>query len=221
MSDGKPIALEDRGEDGGRLFSPSAGRNREVVRDVLVRFAPVEGDVLEVGAGTGEHAVTFAAALPGVRWRPGDPDAASRASIAAWVAHTGLTNVASPHAIDVSAADWDGPEPGSLAGIVSLNMVHISPFDAAQGLLAGAGRYLGGEGMLFLYGPFARDGAHTAPSNAAFDENLKSRDARWGVRDLDREIVPLAERAGLALAEVVEMPANNLSVVFRKLVPGR
>lgn len=216
MSDAKPIALEDRGEDGGRLFSPSAGRNREVVRDVLVRFAPVTGDVLEVGAGTGEHAVTFAAALPGVRWRPGDPDAASRASIAAWTAHEGLLNVASPHQIDVAAVDWGGLEPGSLAGIVSLNMIHIAPFDAARGLLAGAGRYLAAGGMLFLYGPFSRNGEHTSPSNAAFDESLKSRDERWGVRDLDQDIVPLAEAAGLALESVVEMPANNLSVVFRK-----
>ncbi len=216
MSDAKPIALEDRGEDGGRLFSPSAGRNREVVRDVLVRFAPVTGDVLEVGAGTGEHAVTFAAALPGVRWRPGDPDAASRASIAAWTAHEGLLNVAPPHQIDVAAIDWGGLEPGSLAGIVSLNMIHIAPFAAARGLLAGAGRYLAAGGMLFLYGPFSRNGEHTSPSNVAFDESLKSRDERWGVRDLDQDIVPLAKAAGLTLESVVEMPANNLSVVFRK-----
>lgn len=216
MSSGKPIALEDRGEQSGRLFSPSAGRNRDVVRDTLVRFAPVSGDVLEVGAGTGEHAVTFAAALPGVRWRPGDPDAASRISIAAWTAHAGLSNVASPHEIDVAAADWDGVEPGSLAGVVSLNMIHIAPFEAARGLIAGAGRYLRSGGMFFLYGPFARDGEHTAPSNAAFDVSLKSRDESWGVRDLDRQIVPLAEAAGLSLIEVVEMPANNLSVVFSK-----
>ncbi len=216
MTAEKPIALEDRGADGGRLFSPSAGRNREVVRDVLMRFAPSDGEVLEVGAGTGEHAVTFAAALPGVRWRPGDPDPQSRASIAAWTAHEGLANVAPPHAIDVSAADWDGCAAGTLAGIVSLNMIHISPFEAARGLLAGAGQYLAPGGMLFLYGPFSRDGVHTAPSNEAFDESLKSRDARWGVRDLEGDIVPLARDAGLELADVVEMPANNLSVVFRK-----
>ena len=216
MTKDKEIALEAHQSQGGRLFSPSAGRNRDVVRDELVKHAPVSGDVLEVGAGTGEHAVCFAAALPGVRWRPGDPDEGARASIAAWAAYEGLANVATPHAIDVSAADWEGVEPGSLAGMVSLNMIHISPFEAARGLLAGAGRYLMLGGILFLYGPFSRNGEHTAESNAAFDESLKSRDVRWGVRDLERDVVPLAVAAGLALEAVVEMPANNLSVVFRK-----
>ncbi len=215
MTKDKEIALEARAEQGGRLFSPSAARNREVVRDELVKHAPASGEVLEVGAGTGEHAVCFAAALPELRWRPGDPDAASRASIAAWTAHEGLANIAPPHEIDVSGADWDGVEDGSLAGIVSLNMIHIAPFDAARGLLAGAGRYLRAGGMLFLYGPFSRDGEHTAPSNAAFDESLKSRDARWGVRDLERDILPLALAAGLRLETVTGMPANNLCVVFK------
>lgn len=215
MPDDRPIALEDRGEDGGRLFSPSAERNKDVVRDVLVKHAPKTGDILEIGSGTGEHAMHFAGALPGVRWRPGDPDAASRASIVAWTAHEGLSNVAPPHAIDVTAADWDGVEDKSLAGLVSLNMIHIAPFSAARGLFAGAGKYLRSNGVLFLYGPFSRNGEHTAPSNATFDQSLRSRDPEWGVRDLDQDILPLAEAAGLTLETVVEMPANNLSVVFR------
>lgn len=211
----KEIALEDRAHDGDRLFSPSAGRNRDVVRDVVMQQLPADGVILEVGAGTGEHATAFAAALPGVRWAPGDPDPASRASIAAWTAHLGLSNVASPHAIDVTADDW-GVEPGSLSGVVSLNMIHIAPFAAARGLVAGAGRYLRRGGVLFLYGPFSRNGAHIAPSNADFDRSLKSRDPSWGVRDLEGDIVPLAEAAGLILKTCLDMPANNFSVVFQK-----
>ena len=212
----KPIALEDRAHDSGRLFSPSAARNREVVRDVLVPRMQKSGDVVEVGAGTGEHAVCFAAALPDARWRPGDPNPESRASIAAWTAHEGLSNIAPPHAIDVRATDWPDVEPGSLAGLVSMNMIHIAPFEAAAGLVSGAGRYLATDGVLFLYGPFARNGAHTAPSNADFDRSLKLRDPSWGVRDLEKEILPLCDAVGLALEEIVEMPANNLSVIFRK-----
>lgn len=215
MPKDKEIALEARERSGERLFSPSAGRNKDVVREVLVRHAPQSGDILEIGSGTGEHAVHFAAALAGVRWRPGDPDGASRASIAAWTAHEGLSNVAPPHAIDVTSGDWEGVEEKSLAGLVSLNMIHIAPFTAARGLLAGAGRYLQSGGVLFLYGPFSRNGEHTAPSNADFDRNLKARDPEWGVRDLEQQILPLAEAADLTLESVTEMPANNLSVVFR------
>jgi len=211
----RPVALEERAREDGRLFSPSAARNRDPIRDVFLKAMPRTGVILEIGAGTGEHAVHIAAALPSLRWRPGDPDAASRASIAAWTAHLGLANVAPPHAIDVTAPDWDAHfEP--VDGVVSINMIHIAPFAAAEGLIAGAGRLIKPGGKLFLYGPFARNGAHTAPSNAEFDRALKARDAAWGVRDLDREIVPLAAAAGLTLAEAVAMPANNLSVVFRR-----
>lgn len=211
----KPIALEDRGCEDGRLFSPSAARNRDPIRDVFLKTMPRTGVILEIGAGTGEHAVHIAAAAPSLRWRPGDPDAASRASIAAWTEHSGLANVARPHAIDVTAPDWDrGLEP--VDGIVSINMIHIAPFAAAEGLIAGAGRLVKPGGRLFLYGPFARNGAPTAPSNAEFDRSLKARDPAWGVRDLDLEIVPLATAAGLSPEQVVAMPANNLSVVFRR-----
>lgn len=209
------IALEARRREDQRLFSPSAARNRDAIRDAFLKTMPDRGVILEIGSGTGEHAVHIAAAAPALIWRPGDPDAGSRASIAAWTQHLELSNIAAPHAIDVTAENWDR-EQGPFAGVVSINMIHIAPFAAAEGLVAGAGRVLAPEGKLFLYGPFVRNGAHTAPSNADFDASLKSRDARWGVRDLDRDIVPIAARAGLCVEAIIAMPANNLSVVFRK-----
>ncbi|MEL7488555.1 MAG: DUF938 domain-containing protein [Pseudomonadota bacterium] len=212
----KEIALEERKEDGERLFSPSAARNKNVIRDAFASIAPTIGDVLEVGAGTGEHAVTLAGAAPGVTWRPGDPDAKSRASINAWAKESGLPNIAPAHAINVADDDWGlGPD-RMLAGVVSINMIHIAPFAAAKGLFGGAGRYLRVGGVLFLYGPFSRNGVHTAPSNEEFDRSLKARDPDWGVRDLDLDLAPLAEAAGLALFNAIEMPANNLSAVFKK-----
>lgn len=209
----KEIALEERGREERRLFSPSAARNRDAIRDAFLKTMPHAGVILEIGSGTGEHAVHIAAAAPGLRWLPGDPDAASRASIAAWTEHLGLTNLAAPHAIDVTAPGWD-QACSAVDGVISINMIHIAPFEAARSLVAGAARLLRPGGKLFLYGPFARNGAHTAPSNADFDASLKARDPRWGVRDLDLEIAPLADAAGLALETIIEMPANNLSVVF-------
>lgn len=212
---GKDVALEAREATGARMFSPSAARNRDPIRASFIAHMPHKGTVLEIGSGTGEHAVHIAAALPGLRWLPGDPDPASRASIAAWTAHLALDNVDPPHAADVTRDGWDRDFP-PLDGLVSINMVHIAPFAAAEGLFAGAGKLLKPGGVLFLYGPFSRDGVHTAPSNAAFDENLRARDAGWGVRDLDQDIVPLARAAGLDLSALEQMPANNFSAVFRR-----
>ena len=216
MSEDKEIALEDRASEGVKLCSPSAARNRDVIRDVLVKHMPNEGTILEVGAGTGEHAVHFAQSLPGATWLPGDPDPMSRASIAAWTVDKKLNNVAAPHAIDVCTEDWELGNQAPLSGVVSLNMIHIAPFPATEGLIAGAGRYLRKEGVFFLYGPFSRNGRHTAPSNEVFDQSLKSRDPSWGVRDLEGDIVPLASEAGLLLHAVESMPANNFSVIFMK-----
>lgn len=212
----KEIALEARAREGGRLFSPSAARNRDPIRDVFLAHMPHRGAILEIASGTGEHVVHLAAALPEARFFPGDPDPASRASIAAWTAYLGLENIAPPHAIDAARKDWVDAAPAPLDAVVSINMIHIAPFDAAIGLIAGAGAVLRPGGRLFLYGPFSRRGEHTAPSNAAFDQSLKAREPSWGVRDLDLDIVPLAEKAGLALERVIEMPANNLSVVFAR-----
>ena len=211
-----PVALEPRDDDGARLFSPSAARNRDAIRDVFVRTMPSRGRILEIGSGTGEHVVHLAAALPECVFQPSDPDDASRASIAAWIAHAGLSNAASPLAIDVTASDWENAAPRSVDAVFSINMIHIAPFTASVGLFGGAARLLARGARLFLYGPFARDGAHTAPSNAAFDQSLKARDPGWGVRDLDREIIPLARQSGFRHIEIVAMPANNLSVIFER-----
>lgn len=210
------IALEAREAAGERLFSPSAARNRDAIRDVFVKYIPAAGKVLEIGGGTGEHAVHLASALPDCRWLTGDPDAGSRRSIAAWIAQANLHNLSGPHAIDATAKDWGVEDAAPFDALVSINMIHIAPFEAAEGLFAGAGRLLGCDGRLFLYGPFSRGGVHTAPSNEAFDASLKSRDARWGIRDLEHDLAPLAQKNALRLEVFVEMPANNLSIIFGK-----
>ena len=216
MTTPKETALENRATEGARMFSPSTARNRDAIRDVFIKTMPHEGRILEIGGGTGEHAVHIAGALPDVEWRTGDPDETARRSIAAWISHADLPNLAGPHAIDVTQDDWGVEDLAPFAGLVSVNMIHIAPFAAAEGLFAGAGRLLGENGKLFLYGPFSRKGVHTAPSNEAFDATLKARDPRWGVRDLEREIVPLARNHALSLDALVEMPANNFTAVFRK-----
>jgi SAM-dependent methyltransferase len=212
----RPVAVEHRSPtSGARQFSPSAARNCGPIREVLTRVLPRKGVVLEIGSGTGEHAICFAKALPKVVWLPSDPDAASRASIEAWIATEGLANVRAPIAIDVRERVWGMEDDAPLDAIVSLNMVHIAPWEAALGLLAGAVRLLRPNGVLFFYGPFMRGGTHTAASNAAFDADLKTRDPRWGVRDVD-SLIGEAAPYGLELREVVKMPANNLSLVFVK-----
>ena len=194
-----------------RRFSPSTARNREPILAVLKRVLGEGARVLEIASGAGEHAVFFARAMPRLRWQPSDPDAASRESIAAWTAHEGLANVAPPLAIDVCASDWkaDGP----FDAVVAINMIHIAPWAATAGLFAGAGRVLGPGGIVFLYGPYKREGKHTAPSNEAFEAWLKTQDPAFGVRDLGA-VEDEAKKHGLVLREIVEMPANNLSLIF-------
>ncbi|KVR23042.1 SAM-dependent methyltransferase [Burkholderia ubonensis] len=196
-----------------RLSAPAAERNRGPILDVLRRVLPARGDVLEIASGTGQHVVHFAAGLPGLHWRPSDPDAQARRSIAAWIAQAGLSNVDAPLAFDVRDAAWPA---AALDAIVCINMIHIAPWACAEALFAGASRVLRPGGVLVLYGPYRREGRHTAPSNATFDAQLRSRDPSWGVRDLET-VVALGLDRGLDCIEVVEMPANNLSVVFRRL----
>lgn len=205
----RPIGEE--GRDGAR-FAESAERNKGPILEVLKRVLPCEGLVLEIASGTGQHAVHFAAALPRVAWQPSDVDASLRDSVSSWVRASGLANVRDPVALDVTRRPW----PVAAAdAVVCINMIHIAPWEAALALLKGAASILREGGVLYLYGPYRRRGAHTAPSNERFDAELRSRDPRWGVRDLEA-VVDVARANGLALREVAEMPANNLSVVFEK-----
>jgi SAM-dependent methyltransferase len=195
-----------------KRHAPVTLRNREPILDVLRRALPASGRVLEVGSGTGEHAVFFAAALPAITWQPSDPDEGQRASIEAHREEAGLSNLLPPRALDVRDDDWGV---GEVDAIFSANMIHIAPFAAAEGLLRGAGRHLRTDGVLVIYGPFREGGRFEAPSNAAFDESLRSRDPEWGVRDLEA-ITELAAQAGLEREARIEMPANNLTLVFRR-----
>ena len=194
------------------LTSPAVARNREPILDVLRRVLPERAAVLEIASGSGEHAVYVAAALAHLTWQPTDPDPEALASIAAYRAAARLPNLLPPLALDAAASAWPVTQADA---IVAINMIHIAPWAAAEGLMAGAERLLPGGGVLYLYGPFREHGRHTAPSNAAFDESLRARNREWGVRDLD-EVAALANRHGLTLDERVAMPANNLSVVFRR-----
>ncbi len=217
MADKKPVAMEPRADGGdGRRFAPSTARNKDPIREVFATQGLTAGQVLEIASGTGEHGAFLTEAFPALRWTYSDIDAASRASQMAWRAAAGHDRLSGPLSIDASTDSWGDAEGQAWDLIVSVNMVHISPFAATEGLLRGAGRLLKPGGHLFLYGPYARN-VEIAPSNAAFSENLKSRDPSWGVRDLDRDLLPLASDAGLRLETVVEMPANNLSVIFRRL----
>jgi SAM-dependent methyltransferase len=199
--------------DTDRRVAPAAARNRDVILDVLARVLPKSGIVLEIASGTGQHAVHFAAALPAITWLPSDLDEASRASIEAWRRHASLANLNAPVALDVCTSPW--PVPDSLAAIVCINMIHIAPWAAAEALFRGAGERLTNEGVLFLYGPYKRDGAHTAPSNEAFDAQLRSTNASWGVRNME-DVVELGRQAGLSMEEAVPMPANNFSLIFKR-----
>lgn len=198
-----------------RLRSPSTARNREPILAVLQRVMPADARVLEIASGSGEHAVIVARAMPGLSWQPSDPDPDARASIAAWIEAEALGNVRPPVDIDVRTARWPVEDDAPFDAVVAINMIHISPWEATLGLLAGASRLLRPGGVLYTYGPYTRDGRHTAPSNEAFDTSLKARDPSWGVRDV-AEIERAAALQGLALREIVEMPANNLSLVFAR-----
>jgi len=200
------------GSSYARRYAPAAQRNRQPILDVLARVLPESGLILDLASGSGEHALHFARNLPALRWQPSDPDPASRRSVDAHAAAEGGANLLPALDVDVTTAEW--PVRAADA-IVCINMVHISPWSASEGLFAGAKRLLPAAGFLFLYGPYKRDGRHTAPSNDAFDASLRERNSAWGIRNLE-DIVSLGTQADLALREVVDMPANNLSLVFVK-----
>jgi SAM-dependent methyltransferase len=199
------------GQD-SRDHAPATLRNRDAILDVLRRHLPREGLVLEIASGTGEHAVHFAAGLPALVFQPSDPDERARASTDAWARGARLKNIRPALALDASAAEW----PVAAAdAVIASNLVHIAPWAATLGLVAGAARLLPAGGKLILYGPFRREGAHTAPSNAAFDAELRARDESWGVRDLET-VAEVAAAAGFGPPQVEPMPANNLILVFTR-----
>ena len=214
---GQPLALERReAVADGRRFSPSIGRNRDVVRQTYLAHMPTCGQVLEIASGTGEHGAHITAAAPGLSWIYSDIDPVSQASQRAWRDAAPHDRLCGPLTIDTTAEAWPKLDDVLQSdALFCANMLHIAPFAAAEGLISGAGQVLAPGGRLMLYGPFARDG-DMAPSNARFSADLKRRDPRWGVRDLERQILPLATVAGLQLRKVVDMPANNLSVILEK-----
>ena len=211
--------MSERRSADPRMDAPAFHRNVEPLQEALrARLAERSGDVLEIGAGTGQHSVAFARAFPKLRWWPTDPAPRRRASVDAWAREAGLANLRPARPLDAAASDWrlggaDAPPDSGLRLVLAVNVVHVAPWSVTEGLLSGAARHLAPDGFLVLYGPFARGGRHTAPSNEAFDASLRAQDPDWGVRDLD-EVASAAEARGLRLDEVVEMPANNLVVWF-------
>jgi len=195
-----------------RLKSPSVARNREAILETLRLVLPHQGVVLEVASGSGEHAVFFAQSLPHLVFCPSDPDAAARRSIAAWGLSLGLSNLRAPLALDARASDWPLD---AAAAILCINMVHISPWAATEGLFKGAARILPSNAPLYLYGPYRRSGVETASSNIEFEAWLKTKDPGFGLRDLEA-VADCASRNGFGDPAVLEMPANNLSVIFRR-----
>jgi hypothetical protein len=193
--------------------APAVARNRDPILAVLRRVLPARGMVLEIASGTGEHAVHFAAGLPDLTWQPTDCDAGALRSIRAHRALAQLPNLMPPLELDASAPVWPVTHADA---VVAINLIHIAPWSAAEGLMAGAGALLARGGPLFLYGAFKEDGRHTAPSNVAFDASLQAHNPQWGVRDKG-DVIELARRHGLDLVERVAMPANNLSLVFRAI----
>ena len=196
-----------------RLYAPSAARNRDPIAQVLRQYMPETGLVLEIASGSGEHIVHFATdARPGLMFQPSDPDAAARASIDDWVAATGLSNVRPALALDAASDAWPINHADMM---VCINMIHIAPWLATVGLLRGASKLLSSSGHLVLYGPYRQRGRYTAPSNEAFDQDLRSRNPAWGMRDLE-EVVAVAEGNGFAQPAVHPMPANNLLLAFAR-----
>ena len=217
--DGRPV------EPDGRLDAAAFHRNHQPIWAVLQKFLTGKsGDVVELGSGTGQHVVHFAKHTPGIIWWPSDLNENHLKSIEAWRAYSALPNIRPPLRIDLTDPDWcpqmhDGSGPAELLAVFCANVIHIAPWRVAEGLFAGAARYLRSDGRLFLYGPFKRGGRHTALSNAVFDTSLREQNPEWGVRDI-ADLEKLAEAGGLALIETTEMPANNMILAFARSTKG-
>ncbi|NJK64115.1 MAG: DUF938 domain-containing protein [Synechococcaceae cyanobacterium SM2_3_1] len=201
-----------------RRFAPATQRNRDPILACLQRYLPPEGTVLEVASGTGEHAVYFAPHLASRVWQPTEADPLLCDSIRAWTEHCPATNLKPPLLLNVQDSPWpleDSPPQPPITALVNINMIHIAPWSACLALMGGAGRLLPKGGVLYLYGPFQREGSHTAPSNAEFDQHLRLQDPAWGVRPLE-EVTAAAAQEKLQLLAVESMPANNFSVIFQR-----
>lgn len=194
-----------------RLHAPAAQRNRDPILDILREALPAEGLVLEIASGTGEHVTHFAQGLPGLTFQPSDPDARARMSVAGWIAATGLANVLAPLELDVRRTPWPLARADAL---VCINMIHISPWEATESLFATAAALLPDGAPLVTYGPYKQGGEHTAPSNVEFDASLRATNPAWGVRDLEA-VAACAAKNGFSEPRIIEMPANNLTLVFR------
>jgi SAM-dependent methyltransferase len=207
--------LRQRGEKlaDGKWFIPSAERNKGPILDVLARVLPRRGRVLEIASGTGQHVTHFAKALSELTWQPSDPDAELRESIALRVRAEQLANVNPPIDLDVTRLPW--PLRTAVDAVVCINLIHVAPWSATLSLFEGANALLPTQHLLLLYGPYRRFGSHTSESNAQFDSDLRAHNSEWGLRDLEA-VSEVAARAGFALAEIVEMPANNFSLVFKR-----
>jgi hypothetical protein len=192
---------------------PATLRNRDAILAVLEDVVPRRGVLLEIASGSGEHAAFMAPQLAPLVWQPSDYEAENLPSIDAYAADSKADNIRPAVQLDVTRRPWPVQ---TCDALLCCNMIHIAPWAAAEGLFAGAAAIMPQDAPLLLYGPFRRNGRHTAPSNAAFDDSLQSRNADWGVRCLDTDVLPLTKRTGFALERIIEMPANNLTVIFRK-----
>jgi len=211
MTDPKPWTIGDSAP-GEQRHAPATMRNRDAIVAVLRDILPDHGTILEVASGTGEHIVYFGRAFPDLIFQPSDPDPACCESIAAWTKREDMANVLPPLPLDAQAREWDIPKP---AAILCINMVHISPWESSIGLFEKVADLLDSGAPLYLYGPYLRADVETAPGNLAFERSLKSRDLRWGLRDV-ADMDALAEKTGFARESLTEMPANNISLVYRK-----
>ena len=198
-----------------KRFAPASARNQEPILEALRQRLPETGRALEIASGTGQHVAAFAAAFPGLDWQPSDPDPDARSSIVAWTEHAGVKNVRPPLAIDVTRGSWWSALKPGFDVVVAVNLLHIAPWEATCGLCAGAAALLSGNGLLAVYGAFARDGALIPESNVAFDADLRRRNPAWGVRDT-RAVSEVAAKHGLTLADCLSLPANNLMLIFRR-----
>ncbi len=213
-----------------RQYAPATQRNREPILKVLEQHLPKSGTLLEIASGTGEHAIFFAPHFPDCQWLPSDPNPIARASILAWLVEVPSDNICPPLALGVEETIWPMESPEWLSSgypidlqqnpiqaIANINMIHISPWSACVGLMAGAERILPPGGILYLYGPFKQKDKPTAPSNEAFDASLQSQNSEWGIRNLE-DVAAIAREHELLLIDTIEMPANNLSVIFQKAI---